>query len=56
MASLNIYEKEKVEKGECKGCAVCQSKKTGKWGTSGIMGSTDYLYYCLDCGTIRVWL
>lgn len=56
MSCLNKYEQKKVEEGENKGCAVCKSKETGKWGTSGIMGSTDYLYYCLKCGTVRIWL
>jgi hypothetical protein len=56
MISLDKRESERVEKGECQGCAACKSKKTYKWGTSGNMGSTDYLYVCGECGTVRVWL
>lgn len=54
--SLDIYELKKIEENKCKGCAVCHSKKTGKWNTSGAMGSTDSLYYCRECGTVRIWL
>lgn len=50
------HEQAKIDKGDVKGCAVCKSKETGKWQTQGACGSTDHLYYCEKCGTVRVYL
>jgi hypothetical protein len=53
---FDIHEKKILERNEHNGCPACGCKDTGKWSTQGICGTTDYLYFCQNCGLLRMGL